>query len=166
MEPGDLIKSAREAKGWSQADLGRRVGISQPAVKKIEAGETRHSKFFPRICAELSLDITDLDPGMPKPAEGNEIIPQRKLMSPDRDFPVHASAEGGPGQMMGEIPDALDQILAVREVTPRVPDRIFNGIEKVYDLLFAHQGKLSRMRRGGWGAIARGCPAITFFDER
>jgi len=48
MEPGEIIRRRREELGWSQAQLGNRVGISQPAIKKIEAGDSRHSKFLPK----------------------------------------------------------------------------------------------------------------------
>ena len=37
METGEKIRVGREARGWSQADLAKRVGISQPAINKIEA---------------------------------------------------------------------------------------------------------------------------------
>lgn len=106
MEPGEIIRTAREARGWSQSELGNRVGISQPAVKKIEAGETRHSKFLTRIASELSLDISTLDPGVAKP-QGPDPIPESQLLAPGRDFPVHAAAEGGPGQIIVS-PDPVD----------------------------------------------------------
>ena len=61
MEPWEKIRQAREAKGWSQDFLAKQVGISQPAIKKIEDGSTAHSKFLPRIAALLGLDITELD---------------------------------------------------------------------------------------------------------
>ena len=60
MEPGEKIVEARKRHGWSQAQLANRVGISQPAIKKIEAGETRQSKFMPKIAQVLGLDIADL----------------------------------------------------------------------------------------------------------
>lgn len=100
MEPGDLIKQEREKRGLSQADLGRRVGMSQPAIRKIEAGETRHSKFLTRIASELAIDIAKLDPlvtGLPPPSD---FIPEKRLMAPGRDFPIYAAAEGGPGQII------------------------------------------------------------------
>src|SRR4051794_36206335 len=89
MEPWEKIRQAREAKGWSQDFLAKQVGISQPAIKKIEDGSTAQSKFLPRIAALLGLDITELDEGL-----------ARITASPDRaprliggvDFPVHASA--------------------------------------------------------------------------
>jgi transcriptional regulator with XRE-family HTH domain len=103
MESGERIRAAREAQGMSQADLAKRVGISQPAIKKIEAGDTQHSKFLPRIAQTLGLKLEDLDPVL---ARGLPVtIPP--LLSRDRDFPIHASAEGGPGQIIVSS-DAVD----------------------------------------------------------
>jgi transcriptional regulator with XRE-family HTH domain len=101
MEPGEIIRRRREELGWSQAQLGNRVGISQPAIKKIEAGDSRHSKFLPKIAQLLSIPLSDLDlsltgvVGAPAP----EIAPTPRILG-ERDFPVHASAEGGPGQII------------------------------------------------------------------
>ncbi len=112
MEPGEKIRTAREALGWSQADLGKRVGISQPAIKKIEDGDTRHSKFLPRIAQELALDIAELIEGLrAEPAAGEPRAvfaenPPRPGPS-GRDFPIHASAEGGRGQIIVSS-DAVD----------------------------------------------------------
>ena len=61
MEPGEIIRRKREELGWSQAQLGNRVGISQPAIKKIEAGDSRHSKFLPKIAQVLAIPLSDLD---------------------------------------------------------------------------------------------------------
>jgi phage repressor protein C with HTH and peptisase S24 domain len=97
MEPGEKIRQAREALGWSQEQLGKRVGISQPAVKKIEDGSTAHSRFLPRIAALLSLDIAELDAGLAQIKATPERAP--RLLG-GMDFPVHASAEGGPGEII------------------------------------------------------------------
>jgi phage repressor protein C with HTH and peptisase S24 domain len=113
MEPGEKIRSAREARGWSQADLGKRVGISQPAIKKIEDGDTRHSRFLPRIAQELALDIAELIEGL-APAERTLAEPTAifaetpsRFGRNGRDFPIHASAEGGAGQIIVSS-DAVD----------------------------------------------------------
>lgn len=105
MEPGQLIKQRREAKGWSQAELGRLVGISQPAIKKIEDGDTSNSRFLPRVAAFLDIPLNDLDPSMSTPSE---TIPAKRLMG-EQDFPIHASAEGGPGQIIVSS-DAVDWV--------------------------------------------------------
>lgn len=102
MEPGERIKRAREARDWSQDDLAKRIGISQPAIKKIEAGDTRHSKFLTRIAQELGLDIADLDPGLTRTPLGANGVPIAggDLVATGRDFPIHAAAEGGAGQIV------------------------------------------------------------------
>ncbi|WP_083909486.1 LexA family transcriptional regulator [Rhodopseudomonas sp. B29] len=61
MEPGALIRQARERKNWSQKDLAERVGISQPAVRKIEGGSTAKSKHLPKIAQVLGLNLSHLD---------------------------------------------------------------------------------------------------------
>ena len=54
-ELGQIVKSAREEKGLSQADLGRSIGVKQQSIDAIERGETRRSKFLPEIIAALGL---------------------------------------------------------------------------------------------------------------
>lgn len=61
MEPGNIIRQAREQKGWSQKDLADRVGVSQPAIRKIEGGSTVKSKYLPKIAQVLGLDLQHLD---------------------------------------------------------------------------------------------------------
>src|ERR1700748_120136 len=99
MEPGSIIKKEREATGWSQDDLAKKVLISQVAIKKIEDGSTRQSKFLPQIAAALDIELGELVPGAADVGvEG--IIPRKDLLSQTHDFPVHAAAEGGVGQMI------------------------------------------------------------------
>lgn len=93
--PGEMIRRRREALGWSQADLGRRVGISQPAIKKIEDGSTTNSKFLPRVAALLDIPLRDLDPSIGR--DHNTVLAAETLQEPGRDFPIHAAAEGGAG---------------------------------------------------------------------
>ena len=99
MEPGEIIRRKREELGWSQAQLGNRVGISQPAIKKIEAGDSRHSKFLPKIAQVLAIPLSDLDLSLSGVVPAPEATPAGRILG-ERDFPVHASAEGGPGQII------------------------------------------------------------------
>lgn len=102
MEPGEIVRSEREKRGWSQDQLAKRVGISQPAIKKIEDGDTRQSKFLPKIAQVLAVDLALLDlslNGKDSPAVPPEIIPAAQLIG-SRDFPIHAAAEGGPGEII------------------------------------------------------------------
>jgi DNA-binding XRE family transcriptional regulator len=52
------IRRLREAKGWSQKDLAKKVGCSQQAVSAVEqAGYKRHSlQLLRRIAAVLDAD--------------------------------------------------------------------------------------------------------------
>lgn len=97
MEPGGIIKDARERRGWSQKELGDRVGISQPAIKKIEDGNTTQSKFLPKIAQLLELDLAELDASL-NSQRFEDIPPLQQGTRPD--FRIFASAEGGPGEIL------------------------------------------------------------------
>lgn len=57
-----LIQSARVQKGWSQTEVGERVGMSQNTIARIENG-----RFFPEMksfilileCLDLKIKIGD-----------------------------------------------------------------------------------------------------------
>lgn len=97
MTPGEMIARAREARGWSQKDLADRVGVSQVAILKIENGGTKQSKFLPKIAQVLELDLADLTPSLNSQMVPVDDRPTPPLaLSARPDFPVYASAEGGP----------------------------------------------------------------------
>jgi phage repressor protein C with HTH and peptisase S24 domain len=98
MEPGEIIREAREKRGWSQKDLADRAGVSQVAVAKIESGATVHSKFLPKIAQILGLDLADLDPTLKSVALPGAERPFVNDVRPD--FRIYASAEGGPGEII------------------------------------------------------------------
>lgn len=96
-ERGRRIQAARAAKKWSQADLGRAAGLSQPAIKKMEDGGG--SKHMARVFLVLGLDPKQIDPpsGANGPLEGQDIAP---FPGARLDFPIYAAAEGGPGEIL------------------------------------------------------------------
>lgn len=105
MEPGEKVKQARELRGWSQKDLADKVGVSQVAIKKIESGETRQSKFLPKVAKVLDLDLAELDvslqPGFAEDApDFSATIQESKILMPNRDFPIYSAVEGGPGEII------------------------------------------------------------------
>ena len=157
MEPGEKIRHARETQGLSQADLAKRVGISQPAIKKIEAGDTMHSKFLPRIAQTLGLKLEELDPVLAR--GGPMILPP--LVSRDRDFPIHASAEGGPGQIIVSS-DAVDFDL---RPTPLL------HVRDAYELLISNTSMEPEYRPGDTALVHPHLPVIAdevyiFYAER
>jgi transcriptional regulator with XRE-family HTH domain len=103
-----LIRAAREARGWSQAELGRRIGAPQQTIDKIEKGTIRHSRLFPRLALELALP---LDRFIPEAAHAAaQPIASAALVGETKDLPVHAAAQGGPGQMIVST-DPVDWVL-------------------------------------------------------
>jgi transcriptional regulator with XRE-family HTH domain len=45
MTLGELISVARECKGWSQRDLEKASGVSNPLISQIETGKVRDPGF-------------------------------------------------------------------------------------------------------------------------
>lgn len=94
MATGAEIRAAREARGMSQADLASAVGVSQPAIRKIEGGQTLRSKYLADI--ERFLGLAHEPIGRAEP--GNFRRPPELLG--ERDLPVFAAAEGGEGALV------------------------------------------------------------------
>lgn len=56
MDLSQRLKAARKAKGLSQAELARAVGLKQAAVGHIESGRSSNSKYLPQIAQFLSVN--------------------------------------------------------------------------------------------------------------
>ena len=110
MKIGQKIRRRREELRLSQADLGRQVGVSQATIDKIEAGHTARSRYLPLLAVKLGLPLEEIDPGLAALSAAGAltapVIPGIELVG-DRDFPIHASAEGGQGQIIVST-DAVD----------------------------------------------------------
>lgn len=106
-EIGAIIRAAREAKGLSQTDLGRMVGIKQQSIDSVEKGNVQRPRFLPEIAAELGIEPSRV--GLPKDTGPTEpgFLPASKIISPTRDFPIYASVEGGPGEIIRSV-DPVD----------------------------------------------------------
>lgn len=51
------LRTAREAKDWSQAELARRSGVDQTTISRIEAGETGNPSNATVAKLELTLKL-------------------------------------------------------------------------------------------------------------
>ncbi len=105
IDPQALVK-ARDAKSLSQPDLAKLAGCSQQLIAALERGTTRSTKFLPKIARALDVDpgVLDSDWAEP-PAQGlqephSPFLQERQILEPGRDFPIYASAEGGPGEII------------------------------------------------------------------
>ena len=69
----DAIREAREAKGWSKAQLARRLGVSRTTIEQWEKGDTAPKRArWPAISKELGLSLRDLALDGTKEAFGAE----------------------------------------------------------------------------------------------
>jgi transcriptional regulator with XRE-family HTH domain len=85
MTAGQLIREARVEAGLSQAGLGRRLGISQPAVARLEAaGDAITVDKLRRTLAGLGRGL-DLDaPAKPSNVDETLLVEQLKLTPGER----------------------------------------------------------------------------------
>lgn len=117
MMNGENVRRLREARSMSQGDLAKAVGISQTAIQKIETGETKRSKFMFDLARVLGVPIEALSDTITESslkvaaAHGYQapaaVPPQpRAAFTPpptiigERNLPVYAAVEGGPGEIM------------------------------------------------------------------
>ncbi len=164
MEPGILIKTERDRRKWSQAELAERVGISQPAIKKIESGETKKSKYFPKIAQELEIPLSRLDPSLSQHGEetinqrnsvnkagGNRELltfPQERLMGLV-DLPVHSIVQGGRGAL----------VLSNEPFTHVARPHNVVGIKEAYGVLVVGNSMAKEFREGDIAYVNPHLPA-------
>ena len=98
MESGDRIKSTRLELGWSQKRLAGEVGCSQPAIKKIERGETLRSRLLPKIARVLNIKLSDLDPDIALQETAAGLILPRVDLVGESDLPVYATVVATTGE--------------------------------------------------------------------
>jgi HTH-type transcriptional regulator / antitoxin HipB len=61
-EVGKQVKTAREAKGWTQEDLAKRCGVGKAQISKIER-DIRHASMglFLKVCEAFGVDLRLVD---------------------------------------------------------------------------------------------------------
>lgn len=61
MQIGEKVRTARRAKGMTQAELAKKVGVAQATVDKIERGISARSRHLPDIAAALGIPLSEVD---------------------------------------------------------------------------------------------------------
>ncbi len=60
---GAAVKRLRDARGWSQRELARRVGVARNTVARIETGNRRPSlALLERLARTFKVGMVDLFP--------------------------------------------------------------------------------------------------------
>lgn len=69
---GEAMRKARETRGWRQADLAERLGVTFQQIQKYESGETRLSASTLVAAARaLGLPVEAFFTGLPDPVAGS-----------------------------------------------------------------------------------------------
>jgi len=159
---GEMVREARERKGWTQADLAKRVGGRQQTIGKIEKGLVRYSRLFPGIARELGIEPEKLMPELATQNSHEQLIPEPEVFRKGhQDFPVHASAEGG----LGEIIVSSDPVAWVIRPTPLV------GVTRSYGIIVVGESMVPEFWPGDTALINPHLPpergaTFVFYGER
>lgn len=54
---GDVIRAARKKRGWSQAELGEKSGLSRPTIARVEANQDVTTATIAKIAQALGLKL-------------------------------------------------------------------------------------------------------------
>jgi transcriptional regulator with XRE-family HTH domain len=57
---GDRVRAERQARRWSQSELGQRAGLGVVAVNRLETGKSTLLSNFVMACAALNVDMAHL----------------------------------------------------------------------------------------------------------
>lgn len=96
-EIGQYIKAALDKHGLKEEPFAVQLGIGQTTINRIVRGDfKRMPSELPKICATLGIELPTLGAN-PKPPGTAFRLP---LSAGLRDFPIHAAAEGGAGEII------------------------------------------------------------------
>lgn len=96
---GTMIRTARLERGWTQPELGKRVGTTQQTIEKIELGKIKHSSFLPALAVELGLAIDKVVRNSRPPAASLATVAGDQLTG-DKNLEVYAAVQGGSGTII------------------------------------------------------------------
>lgn len=87
MTIGERIKQVRKSQGFTQADFGKRIGISLSGVSMLEKGTNNPSEQTIRaICSEFNVSRAWLETGEGQPYVQTELVPE--LMHALQKYPA------------------------------------------------------------------------------
>jgi len=97
------IRALMRARGWRQTELAAETGVTQPTVSRWLAGQVPDPVAQERL-AQLAAAVPSGRPGAAKAG----FIPPPTLLG-ERDLPVYAAVEGGPGEITVST-DPIDMV--------------------------------------------------------
>ncbi|MEE7504158.1 helix-turn-helix transcriptional regulator [Methylobacterium mesophilicum] len=131
-DPGKAIRSAREARGWSQEVLAERVGTTQSTIDRIENGLTRRSRVLPDVLSILNLAVPGLPFSLNTNSDQGKFQRVSVLLPPELVERIQLyRADAGISSEDEAIRRLLDDALKYRDNYITITDRL---IEKVRSL--------------------------------
>lgn len=112
------VIAAREAKGWTQADLAEAIGMTQQGVAAIENGKSERPKKLRELARALGVSQEQLlgeeEAATDAPrTKGQPVhyVPGDEVVLPGRAqlLPVYSGAQGGGGKLIVS-PDIVDRV--------------------------------------------------------
>jgi phage repressor protein C with HTH and peptisase S24 domain len=103
----DRVIERREAKGITQSELARRVGVSAQAIQKIESGETKRSGYVVKIARELDTTPAYLESETDDPSMEGVALPSASTLAEQLDAVMMREIEIGLSMGGGSLNEDL-----------------------------------------------------------
>jgi len=103
----EKIRELREARGLSQSELARRVGVTPQAIQQLEDGKVRDPRYIVALAEILGVPPAALGRDRAAAAAGDRYRIRHEPLG-RKDLPVYASAQGGPDGSMVFIYDPIE----------------------------------------------------------
>lgn len=158
---GEVIKSAREAKNYTQEELAEAIGMTQRMISSYERGKQKVSeKAARKLSRVLGLSVAYLQGYSENP------YPEIEKKSLDyvykKTIPVYESVSAGSGNAVQENKigyiQSYDGDFAVKvkgDSMPPIPEDAMVVVKKIYDIRDVKSGSLVVVRINGNEAVLK-----------
>jgi transcriptional regulator with XRE-family HTH domain len=110
---GEEVKRLRQAKGWTQEQLGVYAGSSQPTVNLLEAGKRNPSaSTLEKLARALGVEVVDLFPKPPTPQPSLEDAAQSEALQEALAVLFQGLARRGQGIVEQSLRKGLSEALS------------------------------------------------------
>lgn len=131
----DSLKAARKAAGYSQATLGKKVGVAQQLIGQLERGEVKSTTHIYKIAAALNVAAWVLDDEIPSQNLAKRLIPVVGYVGAGAEvFCIDDHAKGGGlDEVEAPLPGMSKSSVAVRVRGNSMEPAFYDGDLIFYD---------------------------------
>src|SRR6478735_1941934 len=157
------IRLSRAVLGWSQSELGRRIGLTQRAIHKLEQGETQPRRSTVRALEEIwhdhDIKFENLATGGQSPLlscrnsravgyQGESVRSSSHRQSELNDKRIQTGLPNAPARLTIDV--SLDIMRSNDSITAAVSKKSFNSLPRCLMCGFAFRISASPSRRSFW----------------